>query len=141
MLLPQLGDDGGPGGSLVSQPAATGAAREFVQPRRGEAVRIRTERLVEQPAADLPVTGGRVLPMGPGQRDAVCGTRSNAATQAAQRAAQPEPQALEVGEPQSPHGARYVAERVAPRVAVGRGVRSRPDADAVEPDDRRALHR
>src|SRR2546426_8834080 len=93
-----------------------------------------------------PMPGGRVLPLRLGERDTVGRRRpgpglapgvgtTDAGRQPGDGPAPPQPQPLEVGEPQSPDRARHVAERVTPRVAVGGGVRRRADPHAVEYDD------
>src|SRR2546425_12878450 len=69
--LAELRDDRRPRGGLVAQPATAGASRELVQERRREAVRIRAKRALEQHSADLPMPGGRVLPLRLGERDTV----------------------------------------------------------------------
>src|SRR2546421_6189608 len=50
----------------------TSASREVVQQRRREAVRVCAKRPLEYHPADLPVSGGRVLPLRSGERHSVC---------------------------------------------------------------------
>src|SRR4029077_4061666 len=92
-------------------------------------------------AADLPVPGGRVLALRPRQRHAERGGRTDPGRKSSDRPALSQPQPLQVGQPETAHRPGHVPQCVRPRIAVGPLVGTRPDAEPVEHDDGRALHR
>ena len=137
--FPQLGDDRRTGSSLVAQPSSPGPPRELVEQLPRKAVRVGAKRLREEHAAHLPVPRRAVFPRRRWKGHTVCRRWSIFGREAQYRPAAPEPQPLQVRQPQPAHRPRHVAKRVASRVPIGRVVGTRPDAEPVEHDDRCAL--
>ena len=141
VLVAEFLDDLGAGGGLVAERAAAGAAFEFAHDVGREAVRVERKRLGEMDADHLPVAGGGVL-AGRGERALAVGAGGGGGGgDAGERLDVAEAQARQVRQLDAAD-ARDVAQRVAARVAILRGIGHFADADAVEndPDDAGKRH-
>ena len=140
VLLAELLDDLGPGGGLVAEHAAARAVHERVDHLVREPVRIGRERCRRDDAHQLPVTGGRVLPLRPLEQPARDRRRVGLRRAALERLDVAEAERLQVRQVEPADRSGDVPERVRALVtAVGR-VRQLPRADGVEHDDARPRH-
>src|SRR5688572_6534038 len=124
----------------VPDHAPTCFARKALDDGRRKAVGESRKRSIEMKSGDFPVPGGAVLAGRRGSHRAPrtgCVTSSLNANQILDVA---ESESLEPGKFQSATDSREIPECVAPRVAIGIGVRSGADSHSVENDYRRALH-
>ena len=141
VLLAQFLDDLGAGGGLVAERPAADAAFELAHHLGREAVRVQRERLGEVNADHFPMAGGGVFAGRSQGAVAVSAGGRGGGSDAGERLDVAEAEARKVGQLHAAN-AGDVAQRVAARVAILRGVRHLADADAVEndPDDAGKRH-
>jgi hypothetical protein len=130
----------GPRGRFVAKDAAAGTPGELIDDFTGKALRVGRERRLEHEAANLPVPRRAVLSRAGRLADAVRRTRGRHCGDTGQRCATPESEGLQHGKPETAGCTGYIAEGIAPAVAIRLRIMCLTYANSIENDDSSAAH-